>query len=299
MQILPADSTATAQISNITEGLTAPIEAPGFDFAGITTEWLTAATNFGIRVALAILLFFVGRYAIKLIRYLVHRMLEKRNIEGVAISLFDSFFTALLYIGLAVGIALILGVQSASFAAVIAAMGLAVGMALSGQLQNLAGGVIIMFTRPFKIGDVIDAQGQVGTVRSVNLFHSHMCTFDNKSIYIPNGILSSGVITNVTEASTRRVDWIFSIDYSSDYERAVAILRAIIRSEDRILSDPEPTVAMNQLSPSSVDIVVRAWVKSDDYWDVYWRLNEQVFKAFPEQGVKFPFPQLMISQRNA
>lgn len=299
MQILPADSTATAQISNITEGLTAPLGAEGFDFAGLTAGWLTAAINFGVRVALAILLFFVGRYVIKMIRRLVHRLLKKKNIEGVAISLLDSIFTALLYIGLGIGIALALGIQSASFAAVIAAMGLAVGMALSGQLQNLAGGVIIMLTQPFKIGDAIDAQGQIGVVRAVSLFHTHISTFDNKSIYIPNGILSSGVITNVSEASTRRVDWTFSIDYSSDYERAVAILRAIIRSEDRILSDPEPTVAMNQLSPSSVDIVVRAWVKSDDYWDVYWRLNEQVFKAFPEQGVKFPFPQLMISQRNA
>lgn len=297
LQIIPADSTATAHVSNLASGLTDPLKADGFDLMAIASEWLTAATNFGIRVALAILLFFVGRYAIRWVRKIVHNMLERKRIEGVAISLFDSLFTALLYIALAVSIALLLGIQSASFAAVIGAMGLAVGMALSGQLQNLAGGVIIMLTKPFKIGDVIDAQGQVGIVRSVSLFHSHISTFDNKSIYIPNGILSSGVITNITEASTRRIEWIFGIDYESDHQLAISILREQIRRDERILDEPEAVIAIQHLSASSVDIVVRAWVNSDDYWAVYWQLNEQVLKAFPEQGIQFPFPQVTISQR--
>lgn len=297
-QVLPVDSTASERASSFVDGLTAPITTRTFDWEQIAHDWLMGATNFGIRVVLAIVLFFLGRYLIRLLTSFLRRILERRQVEGVAITLFNSLFIALLYIILGICIAVMLGVKSVSFAAVLASMGLAIGMALSGQLQNLAGGVIIMVTKPFKIGDAIVAQGESGIVRAVSLFHTHLRTFDNQAIYIPNGILSSGVITNISEANVRRVEWIISIDYDSDYQAAHDLLREIIIRDERIQASPEPIIALHALGQSSLDIIVRAWVESDNYWTVFWEVNEQVLREFRQHHISFPFPQLTISKRD-
>ena len=193
-------------------------------------------------------------------------------------------------------LASILGVKSVSFAAVLASMGLAVGMALSGQLQNLAGGVIIMVTKPFGIGDFISAQGVEGTVRSVRLFHTEVLTPDNKAVFIPNGTLSSSLVTNFSHEDIRRVEWTIGIEYDEDYQRVRQVILALLQQDERILTTPEPVIVLHNLNSSSVDILVRAWVASGDLWPVFWDFNERVYADFNAKGIGFPFPQLTVHQ---
>lgn len=296
-QILPVDSGATAQTESFVQGLTAPISRSEVAFDELLGSWLTGATNFGIRVVLALLLFFVGRYAIRFVARLIRGVMVRKHVEGVALSLFNSLVIALLYIVLIVCIASVLGLQSVSFAAVLASMGLAVGMALSGQLQNLAGGVIVLVTKPFRIGDFIEAQDVTGTVESVSLFHTQVVTIENRIIYIPNGILSSGVITNITEADTRRAEWTIPVDFDSDIEQIKGILSGLLKQDSRILTTPEPMIIVHSFNTSSANISMRAWTAKDDYWDVYWAMNRAIFDSFQQAGIRFPFPQVTISQR--
>jgi small-conductance mechanosensitive channel len=190
-----------------------------------------------------------------------------------------------------------LGVQSVSFAAVLASMGLAVGMALSGQLQNLAGGVIIVVTKPFTIGNYIQAQNVEGIVQSVSLFHTVITTLENKKIYIPNGALSSGVIVNVNSVSERRLEWTIGIDYDSDVDKAIELLYELLRKDERVLNDPAPYVAVSALADSSVNLIARAWVKTEDFGITNHDFNRTVFLAFNEAGINFPFPQVTVSHR--
>lgn len=285
------------QAASVIDGLTAPITRTNIDWSQMAHRWMEGGINLGIRVVLALVLFFVGRLIIRYILRLMRHAMERRHLEGLAVSLFNSLFTALLYIVLAIAIASTLGVQSVSFAAILASMGLAIGMALSGQLQNFAGGVIILVTKPFRIGDFIEAQGQMGTVEQVNLFHTRISTVDNQIIYIPNGILSSGVIGNLSSSTTRRAEWIIGIDYDSDTHAAKAILRSLLDSDERIHLDPAPVVELHSFGESSVNLIVRAWTLRSEYWEVYWSYNQRVFDAFAREGISFPYPQITISKR--
>lgn len=297
-QVLPVDSSAVESANSIVAGMTAPgLTEKNFQIERLLHEWGEAFVNFGIRVVLAILLFLVGGWIIKRLRNLIATILERRQIEGVAISLINSIIVALLYIALGIGIASTLGVQSVSFAAILASMGLAIGMALSGQLQNLAGGVIIVLTKPFSIGNFIEAQGVQGTVRTVTLFHTIITTPENKIIYIPNGGLSNNVIVNFNEATTRRLEWVVGIDYGADTDKALSLLVQLLQHDDRILKTPEPYVAVQALGPSSIDLVVRAWVDREQVLLVSNDFNKAVLDAFNEAGISFPFPQLTISKR--
>lgn len=297
-QVLPVDSSAVESANSIVAGMTAPVlTEKNFQIERLLHEWGEAFVNFGIRVVLAILLFLVGGWIIKRLRNLIATILERRQIEGVAISLINSIIVALLYIALGIGIASTLGVQSVSFAAILASMGLAIGMALSGQLQNLAGGVIIVLTKPFSIGNFIEAQGVQGTVRTVTLFHTIITTPENKIIYIPNGGLSNNVIVNFNEATTRRLEWVVGIDYGADTDKALSLLVQLLQHDDRILKTPEPYVAVQALGPSSIDLVVRAWVDREQVLLVSNDFNKAVLDAFNEAGISFPFPQLTISKR--
>lgn len=297
-QVLPADSTAVRNASSVVESMTEPIlRDKSFDLWRMLSGWEEALFNFSLRVVLAIALFCMGAWAIKHIRNLMTKLLLKRDIEGVAVSLVNSVVVAFLYIALGIGIAGVLGVQSVSFAAVLASMGLAIGMALSGQLQNLAGGVIIVLTKPFTIGNHILSQGVEGTVRAVTLFHTIIVTPENRIIYIPNGALSNNVIVNFNSAGTRRIEWTFGVDYASDVNKALGLLSELAQADERILSEPEHFVAIQSLADSSVNLVVRAWVKSEDYLTVLFAFNKVVFDAFNQAGIDFPFPQITISKR--
>ena len=297
-QILPADSAAGSELKEAIGAATQPLNLDIKHWFSRSTleEWLNAGINFGLRVILVLVLFWLGKVVITRLKKIFNGILRRRNIEGVAVSLLDSVFTAILYIALFLFLAGVLGVKSVSFAAVLASMGLAVGMALSGQLQNLAGGVIIIVTKPFKLGDFISSQGTDGTVKAVRLFHTEVLTPDNKVVFIPNSTLSSSLVTNFSHEELRRVEWTIGIEYDEDYQRVRQVILALLQQDQRILTTPEPVIVLHKLNDSSVDILVRAWVASGDLWPVFWDFNERVYADFNAKGIGFPFPQLTVHQ---
>ena len=296
--VLPVDSTATTQLTSALGKATQPLELDVTKWfsRAMMNDWLNSGINFGIRVVLAILLFLIGRWVIRRLLRVFERILKRREIDGVAVTLLGSVLTALLYIALFLTLGGVLGVKSVSFAAVLASMGLAVGMALSGQLQNLAGGVIIMVTKPFSIGDYILAQTAEGSVRAVSLFYTEILTPDNKRIFIPNGVLSSGVVVNYSHEETRRIEWTIGIEYDEDFARVRSAIESLLESDERVLKTPEPTIVLHNLNSSSVDVLVRAWVRSEDLWPVFWDFNRRVYEDFNKRGISFPFPQLTVHQ---
>ena len=296
--ILPVDTAEAAGVRRALGSATQPINLNYRHWLGTEQieSWLDGAINFGLRVLLVIVLFWLGRIVIRWFSRLFDKFLRRRSLDGVAVTLLDSLFTALLYVTLGIILASILGVKSVSFAAVLASMGLAVGMALSGQLQNLAGGVIIMVTKPFGIGDFISAQGVEGTVRAVRLFHTEVLTPDNKAVFIPNGTLSSSLVTNFSHEEIRRVEWTIGIEYDEDFQRVRQVILALLQQDERILTTPEPVIVLHNLNSSSVDILVRAWVASGNVWTVFWNFNERVYADFNAKGIGFPFPQLTVHQ---
>lgn len=296
--VLPVDSTATTQLTSALGTATQPLklDVNNWFSRAMMNDWLNSGINFGIRVVLAILLFLIGRWVIRRLLRIFERILKRREIDGVAVTLLGSVLTALLYIALFLTLGGVLGVKSVSFAAVLASMGLAVGMALSGQLQNLAGGVIIMVTKPFSIGDYILAQTAEGSVRAVSLFYTEILTPDNKRIFIPNGVLSSGVVVNYSHEETRRVEWTIGIEYDEDFARVRSAIESLLESDERVLKTPEPTIVLHNLNSSSVDVLVRAWVRSEDLWPVFWDFNRRVYEDFNKRGISFPFPQLTVHQ---
>ena len=188
----------------------------------------------------------------------------------------------------------ILGINTSSLVALLASAGLAVGMSLGGTLQNFAGGVLIIMFRPFKVGDFISAQGMEGKVNEIQIFNTHLLTMDNKEVILPNGALATGVMTNYSKQKTRRVDWTFSIAYGDDYDKAKAVLSRLCAEDSLILKDPEPFIQIGKLNDSSVDITVRAWTNSADYWAVFFGMNEKVYKTFAQEGLNIPFPQVDV-----
>ena len=296
--VLPVDSTATTQLTTALGTATQPLELDVNNWfsRAMMNDWLNSGINFGIRVVLAILLFLIGRWVIRRLLRIFERILKRREIDGVAVTLLGSVLTALLYIALFLTLGGVLGVKSVSFAAVLASMGLAVGMALSGQLQNLAGGVIIMVTKPFSIGDYILAQTAEGSVRAVSLFYTEILTPDNKCIFIPNGVLSSGVVVNYSHEETRRIEWTIGIEYDEDFARVRSAIESLLESDERVLKTPEPTIVLHNLNSSSVDVLVRAWVRSEDLWPVFWDFNRRMYEDCNKRGISFPFPQLTVHQ---
>ena len=238
---------------------------------GILNSLMTQGAALGWTLIKAFLVFIVGRLLINLVNKLIKRVLLKRDIDPSVKTFVGS-----------------------SFAALLASAGVAVGMALSGNLANFAGGLIILLFKPFKVGDYIEAQGTGGTVKEIQIFHTILATPDNKMVYIPNGSLSSGAVTNFSRQTTRRVDWTFGVDYGEDYDKVKAVIETIIARDSRILTDPAPFIALHALADSSVNIVVRVWVESPNYWEVYFGINQAVYATFNEKGINFPFPQLTV-----
>lgn len=245
----------------------------------------------------AILIYVIGRFIIKQISRLVSKILEKRKLEISVQTFLKSLLSLLLNLILAFAIISRLGVETTSFAALLASAGVAIGMALSGNLSNFAGGLIILVFKPFKVGDFIDtAGGMSGTVREIQIFHTILTTTDNRIIYVPNGSLSSNAIVNYSKQDTRRIDWSFGVEYGEDFEKVKAVLERIIANDERILKDPAPFIALEALSASSVDIKVRVWTRASDYWGVTFDMNKVVYATFNKEGIGFPFPQLTVHQ---
>lgn len=255
---------------------------------------LSWAVSFGGRLLAAIVVFIVFRWIIKRIRRRLKTRMEKKE-NSALIPFTINLVSISLNILMIFVIIWILGIETSSFIALFASAGIAIGMALSGTLQNFAGGVMILIFKPFQIGDFIEAQGEAGTVKAILITNTVILTPDNQTIYIPNGSLSTGIITNYSAQDFRRVDWTFSIAYGDDYQKARSVLEDLITKEGRILNEPAaPFIALNKMADSSIDIVVRAWVKTPDYWNVYFLMNETVYKTFEEKGLSIPFPQVDV-----
>jgi small conductance mechanosensitive channel len=252
-------------------------------------------TNLGISILKALVIFFIGRLIIKIINKLVRKLLSKKDIAPAVRTFASSLINIVLMIMLVISIIGALGVQTTSFAALVASAGVAIGMALSGNLSNFAGGLIILIFRPFKIGDYIATADVGGTVVEIQIFHTLLNTPENVRVHIPNGILSSGYINNYS-VDKRKIEWIFGVDYGEDFERVKNIILDVLNSDPRIFSDPAPFIELMKLDSSSVNIVVRIWAKGSDYWDVYFNINKLIYKKFNESGVNFPFPQLTVHQ---
>lgn len=253
-------------------------------------------TEAGKSILLAAIVAVIGYYIVRFINNMVARILERRNVEPTVQTFLKSFINITLLILLILTVVSTLGVNTTSLAALLASAGLAVGMALSGNLQNLAGGIILLLFKPYKVGDYIEAQGVSGTVKAIQIFHTILTTPDNKELFIPNGALSSGNITNYSKNDLRRVDMVVSVEYGTDTEKVKQVTRELLRSDSRILKDPAPFVAVNELGDNGVFFSIRVWVNGSDYWNVFFDTNERIYNEFNKQGIGFPFPQIQIHQ---
>ena len=266
------------------------------DMSKVLAYFLKAGAELGGKILFALAIFVFGRMAIKIANRLLNQIFEKRKLDLSVRTFLMSVINISLMILLIITVVGTLGVSVTSFAALLASAGVAIGMALSGNLQNFAGGLVILMIKPYKVGDVIESQDVTGTVAEIQIFHTILRTFDNKVIYIPNGTLSSGVVTNYTHQTTRRVDWILGVDYGEDFENTKRVIERVLANDSRILQNPEKFIALHEFAASSVNIVVRAWVKSPDYWDVYFDINKAIYAEFNKEGINFPFPQLTVHQ---
>ena len=250
----------------------------------------------GKSIIIAIIIYFVGKGLISLINRMLVGMMVRKNIDPAIQSFTKSLVNILLMVLLVISVVSALGVNTTSFAALLASAGVAVGMALSGNLQNLAGGIVILLFRPFRVGDYIEAQGTGGTVTEIQIFHTILTTADNKKIYLPNGALSSGNITNYSKEPLRRVDFTVGVEYGEDIDKVRKALSDILSMDERVLQEPAPVIVLGSLADSSVNMSVRVWVKSENYWSVYFETNEKIYNEFNRLGINFPYPQLTIHQ---
>lgn len=252
------------------------------------------AVEYGPKLIGAILVLIIGSWIIKIIMKGFSKMLDKRNIDDSLKPFLRSIFSILLRVMLIISVLGMVGIQMTSFIAILGAAGLAVGMALSGTLQNFAGGVMILLFKPFRVGDFIDAQGYTGTVKEIQIFNTILTSLDNKTIIIPNGGLSNSSLTNYSVEPLRRVDWTFGIGYGDSVKTARTVISKLAAEDTRILKDPELFIGLAELGDSSVNFAVRAWVKAEDYWDVFFDMNEKVYNTFDKEGLNIPYPQMDV-----
>ncbi|MEA1945972.1 MAG: mechanosensitive ion channel [Thermodesulfobacteriota bacterium] len=248
-------------------------------------------TIYGLKVIAAIVVFIVGRCIAKGLTKFTEKVMNKRKVDPTIVS----FAGNMTYIALLVFVVLAalgqLGIQTTSFIAVIGAAGLAIGLALQGSLSNFAAGFLMVIFRPFKVGDYIEGAGVAGTVETIQIFTTQLQTPDNKTVIIPNASLTADNITNWSVKGTRRVDLVMGIGYGDDIDKARNIMEDILAKDERILKDPAPNIAVVELAESSVNFVVRPWVKAEHYWDVYFDTTENIKKSFDAGGISIPFPQ--------
>ena len=270
-------------------------------FAGLDIEKMidVYVVPWSINIALAIVVFIVGRLIAKGLVKVLERVLTRSKVDSMLIEFIGSIAKAVLLLFVIIASLDMLGVDTTSLIAMMGAAGLAVGLALQGSLQNFASGVLLIVFRPFSVGDVIDAGGIIGKVEKITIFSTVMLTPDNREIIVPNGSIYGGTITNISARATRRIDMVFGIGYGDDIKKAKDILMQTMESDERVLKDPAPMVALTELADSSVNFVARPWVNAEDYWDVKWDLTEKIKLAFDAQGVSIPFPQMDIHMDQA
>ncbi len=265
------------------------------DIAQQAGKWIeslkTLGAAYGLRVLGAVLLLSFGWWLAAALRSGLRRVLTKRDFDPIITSFIVNLTYVVTLAFVFVSVLSALGVQTASFAAVIAAAGLAVALSLQGSLSNFAAGFLLIIFRPFKKGDYIEAGGTAGVVEEIQVFTTVMNTPDNKRVIVPNSGIMGGNIVNFSANETRRVDWSFGVSYSSDIDHVKATIRRVIAAEPRLLADPPPLVVLGSLGDSSVNFTVRAWAKVADFWAVFFAINEQMKKTFDVEGISIPFPQ--------
>ena len=312
-QITPTDSISSAVFPSIKDLSVTSLDS-------LIEKTVTNITDFAINLAIAITVFYVGKFIIKKLYNLVQKILLRRNVDQSLTTFTLSFVKIVLYFILLIIVIGIIGIETSSFLALFASAGVAIGMALSGTLQNFAGGVLILLLKPYKIGDYIETQGYAGTVKEIQIFHTVICTPDNKSIIIPNGGLSTGSINNYSKEEYRRVDWEIGISYGDNIETARKVILDILNKDERVVKkyieddmqlrgipvdsvslatfgkmvDRAPVVILSKLADSSVVITARAWTASANYWGLMGDINETIYNELPKHGLSFPFPQMDI-----
>jgi len=255
---------------------------------------LQYSTEYSIRIAAAIAIFIIGKWVVKRISNFIGRLLDKGKVDTTLKAFLMSMVNILLMIVVILAAVTELGVDTTSFIAILGAAGLAIGLALQGILGNIGSGVILIFFRPFEVGDTISAGGETGTVESITLFNTTLLTPDNKVILIPNNAVAAGNIVNFSKQAERRVDFVFGIGYDDDLKLAKKTLQELMDADSRILKEPKSFIGVGELGDSSVNFTVRAWVKSADYWGVHFDMNENVKLTFDEKGISMPYPQMDI-----
>ena len=297
LQATPADS--------VSHSLQAELAAAAEKIATTPTSELFAdlmdkALSFGLKVLAALAIYFIGAWLIKKIKNLLKRIFDKRDFEPAIESFIQSIVGIALWIILIIAVIGTLGVETTSFAALLAGGGMAIGLALNGTVQNFAGGIMILIFRPFKAGDFIEVKGFAGTVTEVTITSTKLITTDNRVIVIPNGALSNGTVNNYSHMPMRRLDLTVDVEYGTSSEKVCEMIMSLIKQDGRILNaetsgKADPFVALSALKDSSIQFIVRVWVKSEDYWDVNFDILKNIYEELPKNGIQFPYPKLDVN----
>jgi small conductance mechanosensitive channel len=269
-----------------------------FSFSSEWSKIQGKLVDFGIDLLIAGVILFIGFKLVTFISNTMAKVLEKRKLDESLRKFLVSVVSSMLKILVVITALSQIGLEMTSFVALLGAAGLAVGMAFSGSLQNFAGGVMLLIFKPFKLGDFVSMQGETGTVKEIQIFQTVLLTTDNKSIFLPNGQIINGNITNFSHEELRRVDFTIGIAYGDDYQIAVNTLQEFIAKEDRILKEPEAFIGLINLNDSSVDLALRVWVTQENYWPVYFNINKMVYENFEGKGLNIPFPQMDVHVHN-
>ncbi len=263
-------------------------------FEDLGNYFITWGIDFVSKLAIALVLFFVGRWVIRQVKKVIDKVMFRRKVEPTLREFLRNLINIALYVILIVLIVNVVGTQTVSIAAIIGSAGLAIGLSVKDNLANFAGGVMLLFNKPFRTGDFIEAQDMSGTVQSIGILYTILTTADNKTIYIPNGPLSTGNIINYNTQLTRRADIVVNIDYGADVEMIKSLLLNIAQAHPQVLKTPEPFARMTKMNDSSIDFTLRAWADTEDYWNVTHDLNEEIYKQLTQRGINIPFPQMTV-----
>ncbi|USD38408.1 mechanosensitive ion channel family protein [Ferrimonas sp. SCSIO 43195] len=259
-------------------------------------QWLeqlpALAMAYGMRILIALLIVVVGRWVSKIVASMVRKMMERRKVEATAVGFVGALVSTIIMAFTFIAALAQLGVQTASLVAVLGAAGLAVGLALQGSLSNFAAGVLLVVFRPCRAGDYVEAAGAAGVVEEISIFSTTLITPDNKKIIAPNAAVINGVIVNYSAKDTRRIDLVIGVAYDADLRQTREVLSQVVEASDYVLKDPAYRVEVSELADSSVNFVVRPWVKSEDYWDAYFQLMANIKQALDDAGIGIPFPQM-------
>lgn len=266
-----------------------------FSSEGVTNQII----DFGGTVVIAIITLIIGFWVAGFISRLLNKTMQKRGVDDTIRPFFVKLIKVALQIMVLISVAGVFGIETASFIAVLGAATFALGLALQGTLGHFASGVLILIFKPFKVGDAVEIQGELGVVKEISVFNTIIHKLDNQKVILPNGIVTSGAITNISELGTLRVEWNIGIGYEDDIDKARSIILKLINENEMVLKDQPIDCFLGELADSSVNFIVRCWTKTEDRWAVYFDIMEKIKKTFDEEGVSFPFPQMDVHMDKA